>query len=61
MVKKTQGYLLIAAAGTLWGTVGLFVTKLLEAQLSIHNIVFYRMFFAFLLSSFFFSLPTEVV
>ena len=60
MVKKTQGYLLIAAAGTLWGTVGLFVTKLLEAQLSIHNIVFIECF-CFLLSSFFFSLPTEVV
>lgn len=53
MVKKTQGYLLIAAAGTLWGTVGLFVTKLLEAQLSIHNIVFYRMFFAFFALFFF--------
>ena len=47
MSKKTRGYLLIATAGILWGTVGLFVTKLLEAQLPIHNIVFYRMLFAF--------------
>ena len=53
MFKKTKGYLMIATAGTLWGTVGFFVTKLLGAQLPLANIVFYRMFFAFLILFFY--------
>ena len=59
MHNRTKGYLLIGIAGTLWGTVVFFVTKLLDAQLPLSTIVFYRMFFAFL-SLFFFLLFTDV-
>lgn len=59
MHNKTKGYLLVGIAGTLWGTVVFFVTKLLDAQLPLSTIVFYRMFFAFL-ALFFFLLFTDV-
>lgn len=49
MYKKTKGYLMIATAGALWGTVGFFVKKLLDAKLPLSTIIFYRMFFAFLI------------
>ena len=59
MHNKTKGYLLVGIAGTLWGTVAFFVTKLVDAQLPLSTIVFYRMFFAFL-SLFFFLLFTDI-
>jgi drug/metabolite transporter (DMT)-like permease len=40
---------MIAAAGCLWGSVGFFVKKLLDAQLPLSAIIFWRMFFAFIL------------
>lgn len=59
MHNRTKGYLLVGIAGALWGTVVFFVTKLLDAQLPLSTIVFYRMFFAFL-SLFFFLLLTDI-
>ncbi len=59
MHNRTKGCLLVGIAGTLWGTVVFFVTKLLDAQLPLSTIVFYRMFFAFL-SLFFFLLFTDI-
>jgi len=47
MLKKTKGYLMITIAGCLWGTAGFFVKKLLEAQLPLSTIIFWRMFFSF--------------
>lgn len=49
MLKKTKGYFMIATAGCLWGSVGFFVQKLLDAQLPLSTIIFWRMFFAFIL------------
>lgn len=49
LLNKTKGYLMIATAGMLWGTVGFFVTKLLAAQVPLPAIIFWRMFFAFFL------------
>ena len=49
MLNKTKGYLMIATAGMLWGTVGFFVTKLLAAQVPLSTIIFWRMFFAFII------------
>jgi len=58
LLKKTKGYLMIATAGALWGTVGFLVTKLLDAKLPLSTIIFYRMFLAFFLL-FFFILFTD--
>ena len=49
MLKKTKGYLMIATAGFLWGSVGFFVKNLLDAQLPLSTIIFWRMFFAFII------------
>ncbi|HKK83232.1 MAG TPA: DMT family transporter, partial [Atribacterota bacterium] len=49
MLTKTKGYLMIATAGCLWGSVGFFVEKLFDAQLPLSTIVFWRMFFAFII------------
>lgn len=40
---------MIAAAGCLWGSVGFFVKNLLDAQLPLSTIVFWRMCFAFII------------
>ncbi len=40
---------MIAAAGCLWGSVGVFVKNLLDAQLPLSTIIFWRMFFAFII------------
>ena len=40
---------MIATAGCLWGSVGFFVKNLLDAQLPLSTIVFWRMCFAFIL------------
>ena len=49
MKRQTKGYLMIAAAGILWGTIGLQVKTLLNYQLSVQNIVLWRMIFAVLI------------
>ncbi len=48
MNKKTKGYLLIVSAGGLWGLGGFFVQSLLNEGLPLSNIIFWRMFFAFI-------------
>ncbi len=40
---------MIATAGCLWGSVGFFVKNLLDAQLPLSTIIFWRMFFAFII------------
>ena len=47
--RKTKGYLMIAAAGILWGTIGIQVKTLLNYQLSVQAIVLWRMIFAVLI------------
>lgn len=49
MKRQTKGYLMVAAAGILWGTTGLQVKTLLNYQLSVQNIVLWRMVFAVLI------------
>jgi len=44
--RQTKGYLMVAAAGILWGTIGLQVKTLLNYQLSVQAIVLWRMIFA---------------
>lgn len=46
MKRKTKGYLMVAAAGILWGTIGIQVKTLLNYQLSVQTIVLWRMLFA---------------
>ena len=47
MKKQTKGYLMVAAAGILWGTIGIQVQALLNYQLPVQAIVLWRMIFAF--------------
>jgi len=47
--RKTKGYLMVAAAGILWGTIGIQVKTLLNYQLSVQAIVLWRMVFAVLI------------
>ncbi|MHC2994147.1 MAG: EamA family transporter [Candidatus Atribacteria bacterium] len=49
MKRQTKGYLMVATAGILWGTIGLQVKTLLNYQLSVQTIVLWRMIFAFLI------------
>jgi len=51
--RQTKGYLMVAAAATLWGTVGIQVQTLFNYNLSIQSIVFWRLFFAFTILFFF--------
>ena len=44
---------MVAAAATLWGTVGIQVQTLFNYNLSIQSIVFWRLFFAFIILFFF--------
>jgi len=53
LLNKTKGYLMVATAGCLWGSVGFFVKNLLDAQLPLSTIIFWRMFFAFILLFFY--------
>ncbi len=53
MKRQTKGYLMVAAAATLWGTVGIQVQTLFNYNLSIQSIVFWRLFFAFTILFFF--------
>ncbi len=53
LLKKTKGYLMIATAGVLWGSVGFFVKNLLDAQLPLSTIIFWRMCFAFIVLFFY--------
>lgn len=50
---------MIATAGCLWGTVGFFVTRLLDAGLPVSTIIFWRMFFAFILLFFYLYLTDK--
>lgn len=47
MKKQTKGYLMVAVAGILWGTIGIQVQALLNYQLPVQAIVLWRMIFAF--------------
>lgn len=49
MKRQTKGYLMVAAAGILWGTIGIQVKTLLNYQLSVQSIVLWRMIFAVLI------------
>lgn len=49
MKRQTKGYLMVAAAGILWGTIGIQVKTLLNYQLSVQAIVLWRMIFAVLI------------
>ena len=49
MKKQTKGYMMVAAAATLWGTVGIQVQTLFNYNLSIQSIVFWRLFLAFII------------
>lgn len=53
LLKKTKGYLMIAAAGSLWATIGFFVKNMLSAQVSLSNIIFGRMFLSFIILFFY--------
>lgn len=45
--KHTKGYLMVATAASIWGTVGIQVQILFNYNVSLQSIVFWRMFFAF--------------
>ncbi len=45
--RLTKGYMMVAAAGILWGTIGIQVQALLNYQLPVQAIVLWRMIFAF--------------
>ncbi|MEA1939803.1 MAG: EamA family transporter [Candidatus Caldatribacteriota bacterium] len=47
MKKHTKGYLMVATAASIWGTVGIQVKILFDYNISLQSIVFWRMFFAF--------------
>lgn len=49
MKRQAKGYLMVAAAATLWGTVGIQVQTLFNYNLSLQSIVFWRLFFAFII------------
>jgi len=47
--RQTKGYMMVATAGILWGTIGSQVKMLLNYQLSVQAIVLWRMVFAFII------------
>jgi len=47
--RQVKGYLMVAAAATLWGTVGVQVQTLFNYNLSLQSIIFWRLFFAFII------------
>ena len=49
MKRQVKGYLMVAAAATLWGTVGVQVQTLFNYNLSLQSIIFWRLFFAFII------------
>lgn len=49
MKRQAKGYLMVAAAATLWGTVGVQVQTLFNYNLSLQSIIFWRLFFAFII------------
>ena len=49
MKRLTKGYMMVAAAGILWGTIGIQVKTLLNYHLSVQAIVLWRMVFAFII------------
>jgi len=48
LLSQKKGYLLVALAALLWGTIGIQVKNLLNYQLSVQTIVLWRMVFAFI-------------
>jgi len=50
--KHTKGYLMVAIAASLWGTVGIQVKILFDYNVSIQSIVFWRMFLPFYFTGF---------
>lgn len=49
MKRQAKGYLMVAAAASLWGTVGIQVQTLFNYNLSLQSIIFWRLFFAFII------------
>ena len=49
MKRQAKGYLMVACAATLWGTVGVQVQTLFNYNLSLQSIIFWRLFFAFII------------
>ncbi|MDP2945097.1 MAG: EamA family transporter [Atribacterota bacterium] len=49
MKRQAKGYLMVAVAATLWGTVGVQVQTLFNYNLSLQSIIFWRLFFAFII------------
>jgi drug/metabolite transporter (DMT)-like permease len=47
--RQTKGYLMIATAGVLWGTIGIHVKTLFNYHISVQTIVLWKMIFAILL------------
>lgn len=47
MKQHTKGYIMVATAAAIWGTVGIQVKFLFNFNLTLQSIVFWRMFFAF--------------
>jgi len=47
--RQTKGYLMVASAGILWGTIGIQVKTLLNYQLSVQTIALWKMIFAVLI------------
>jgi len=46
--RQNKGYLMVAVAATLWGTIGIQVKTLFNYHLSVQSIVLWRMVFAFI-------------
>lgn len=49
MKRQTKGYLMVAVAGTLWGTTGIQVKTLFNYQISVQTIILWKMIFAILI------------
>ena len=49
MKRQNKGYLMVAVAATLWGTIGIQVKTLFNYHLSVQSIVLWRMVFAFII------------
>jgi len=47
--RQNKGYLMVAVAATLWGTIGIQVKTLFNYHLSVQSIVLWRMVFAFII------------
>ncbi|MEW8955402.1 DMT family transporter [Clostridium sp.] len=59
---KNKGYFLVAIAGILWGTIGIFVDSLIQNGLSPEQVAFTRLFLGFIILSLysFFTTPENL-